>query len=152
MINIMFSFHYQRITLMRCNELSFSLYDNHTRIMTSSNWDIFRFTGHFSGNSPVSGEFPAQRPVTRSFEVFFDLRLNKWLNKQSQGWWFETLSRPLWRHRNSKYCFKLVALIFSYMNDIGAVIWIYPQLIHTSEGFACHKLKGWHVRDINDGK
>ena len=27
-------------------------------------------------NSPVTGEFPAQRPVTRSFDVFFDLRLN----------------------------------------------------------------------------
>ena len=53
-----------------------------------------------AGNSPVSGEFPAQRPVTRSFDVFFDLRLNKRLSKQSWGWWFETLSRPLWRHRN----------------------------------------------------
>ena len=53
-----------------------------------------------AGNSPVPGEFPAQRPVTRSFDVFFDLRLNKWLNKQSSGWWFETLSLPLWRHSN----------------------------------------------------
>ena len=51
-------------------------------------------------NSPVPGEFPTQRPVTRSFAVFFDLRLNKRLSKQSWGWWFETLSRPLWRHRN----------------------------------------------------
>ena len=33
------------------------------------------------GNSPVTDEFPAQRPVTRSFDVFFDLRLNKRLNK-----------------------------------------------------------------------
>ena len=53
-----------------------------------------------AGNSPVAGEFAAQRPVTRSFDVFFDLRLNKRLSKQSWGWWFETLSRPLWRHRN----------------------------------------------------
>ena len=53
-----------------------------------------------AGNSPVPGEFPAQRPVTRSFDVFFDLRLNKRLSKQSWGWWFETLWRPLWRHRN----------------------------------------------------
>ena len=51
-------------------------------------------------NSPVPGEFPAQRPVTRSFDVFFHLRLNKRLSKQSWGWWFETLSCPLWRHRN----------------------------------------------------
>ena len=34
-------------------------------------------------NSPVTDEFPAQRPVTRSFDVFFDLRLNKRLSKQS---------------------------------------------------------------------
>ena len=53
-----------------------------------------------AGNSPVPGEFPAQRPVTRSFDGFFDLRLNKRLSKQSWGWWFETLSRPLWRLRN----------------------------------------------------
>ena len=53
-----------------------------------------------AGNSPVTGEFPAQRPVTRSFDVFFHLRLNKRLSKQSWGWWFETPSRPLWRHCN----------------------------------------------------
>ena len=34
-----------------------------------------------AGNSPVSGDFPAQRPVTQSFDVFFDLRLNERLNK-----------------------------------------------------------------------
>ena len=55
------------------------------------------------GNSPVPGEFPAQRPVTRSFEGFFDLRLNKRLIKQSWGWWFETLSCPLWRHCNEAW-------------------------------------------------
>ena len=63
-------------------------------MMTSSNGNIFRVTDH------LCGEFHAQRPVTRSFGVFFDLRLNKRLSKQSWGWWFETLSRPLWRHRN----------------------------------------------------
>ena len=52
------------------------------------------------GNSPVPGEFPAQRPVTRSFDAFFDLRLNKQLSRQSWGWWFEMLPRPLWRHSN----------------------------------------------------
>ena len=53
-----------------------------------------------AGNSPVTGEFPAQRPVTRSFDIFCDLRLNKRLSKQSWGWWPETPSRPLWRHCN----------------------------------------------------
>ena len=62
-------------------------------------WKHFRVTGHLcvTGNSLVPGEFPAQRPVTRSFDVFFDLRLNKRLSKQPWGWWFETLSRLLWR-------------------------------------------------------
>ena len=39
-----------------------------------------------AGNSPVAGEFPAQRPVTRSFGVFFDMRLNKgWVNNREAG-------------------------------------------------------------------
>ena len=38
--------------------------------------------------------------VVISFDVFFDLHLNKWLSKQSWGWWFETTSRQLWRHCN----------------------------------------------------
>ena len=54
-----------------------------------------------AGNSPVTDEFPAQRPVTRSFDVFFDLRLNKRLSKQLGGWWYQTPSHPLWRHRNA---------------------------------------------------
>ena len=53
-----------------------------------------------AGNSPVTDEFPAQRPVTRSFDVFFDLLLYKLLSKQWWGWQFETPSRPSWRHRN----------------------------------------------------
>ena len=53
-----------------------------------------------AGNLPVPGEFLAQRPVAWSYDVFFDLRLNKRLSKQSRGWWFETLPRPLWRHSN----------------------------------------------------
>ena len=54
-----------------------------------------------AGNSPVPGEFPTQRPVTRSFDVYFHLRPDKRLSKQSWGWWFETLSHSLWRHRNA---------------------------------------------------
>ena len=56
-----------------------------------------------AGNSPVPGEFPTQRPVTRSFDVYFDLRPDERLSKQSWCWWFETLSHSLWRHRNGIY-------------------------------------------------
>ena len=69
-------------------------------MMTSSNGNIFALLAICAGNSPVHGEFPAQTPVTRSFDIFFDLRLNKRLSKHSRGWRFETLSCPLWRHRN----------------------------------------------------
>ena len=44
-----------------------------------------------AGNSPVPGEFLAQRPVTRTFDFFFDLHPNKRLSNQWRGWWFETL-------------------------------------------------------------
>ena len=71
-------------------------------MMTSSNGTIFRVTGHLCGESPVPGEFPKQRPVTRSFDEFLYLRLNIRLSKQSWGWWFETQSGPLWRHSNVK--------------------------------------------------
>ena len=50
------------------------------------------------GNSPVTGEFPSQRPVTRRFDVLFDL--NKRLSKQSRHRWFKTPSRWSWRHCN----------------------------------------------------
>ena len=56
-----------------------------------------------AGNSPVTCEFPSQRPVTRSFGVFFDLLLNKRLSKQLWRWWFETPSRSLLRHYNSSW-------------------------------------------------
>ena len=52
--------------------------------MTSSNENIFRVTGHLCRE--VTGEFPAQRPVMRSFDVFFDLRLNNgWVNNHEAG-------------------------------------------------------------------
>ena len=56
-------------------------------MMTSSN--SFRVTGLCEGKSPVT-----------RFDVFFNLRPNKRLSKQSWGWWFQTLSRPLWRQCN----------------------------------------------------
>ena len=51
-------------------------------------------------NPPVTGGFPSKRPATWSFDVFFDLRLNKRLSKQSRRRWFEMASRSLWRHCN----------------------------------------------------
>ena len=55
-------------------------------MMTSSNGSIFCVT------CPLCGEFPSQRPVTRSFNVFFDMCLSKRSSNQSWGWWSETPS------------------------------------------------------------
>ena len=57
------------------------------------------------GNPPVTGRFPSQRPVTRSFDDFFDVRQNKRLSKRSRCWWFETPWRLLWRHRSKWHHF-----------------------------------------------
>ena len=63
-----------------------------------------------AGNSPVISEFPAQWPVTRSFDVFYEQCLNKWLRKHGWGWWLETPSRSLWRHCNVMCIFKTASL------------------------------------------
>ena len=66
------------------------------------------------GNSPVTGEFPSQRPMTQSFDVVFDLHPNKSLSKQSRHRWFETPSPSLWRHCNaSEGCQRAVKMIIS---------------------------------------
>ena len=51
-------------------------------MMTSSNGNNFRVTGHLCGDSPATSEFPTKKPVTWSFDVSFDLRQNKRLSKR----------------------------------------------------------------------
>ena len=88
-------------------------------------------------NSPVPGDFPAQRPMTRSFDVFFDLRLSKLLSKQPWGWWFETPSRPLWRHPNvildatRDKCTKFIRYLhtptYHFKNILRAIYWSFQR-------------------------
>ena len=88
-----------------------------------------------AGNSPVTGEFPTQRPVTRSFDVYFDLRLNNRLSKQSWGWWFETLSSPSWRHRNDNGD---MFMLHCYHSQFRKTAWCFlgPGVITTNCGAA----------------
>ena len=88
-------------------------------MMTSSNGNIFRLNGPLCGEFTGPGEFPAHRPVTRGFGVFFDLRLNKRLSKQPWGWWFETPPRSLWRHCNDPIRNALRYLLFSKIQPNG---------------------------------
>ena len=64
------------------------------------NGNIFRATGPLWRESTGHRWIPSQRPVTWSFDVFFDLCLDRRLSKQSRRCWFETPSRSFWRHRN----------------------------------------------------
>ena len=64
-----------------------------------------------AGNSLVTSEFPWQRPVTWSFNYFFDLHLNKQLSKQSWDWWFEMPLCSLWHLCN---VLKQIETLFSY--------------------------------------
>ena len=83
------------------------------------------------GNSPVPGEFPTQRPVTRSFDVYFDLCPNKRLSKQSWGWWLETPAWPLWRHsdENRNDHFVLLPLLRQTLVDKGDGIICFKEII-----------------------
>ena len=115
-------------------------------MMTSSNGNIFCVTGPLCGEFTGPGEFLAQRPLTRSFGVFIDLRLNKRLSKQPCGWWFETPAWSLWRHRNviiiskviSQTQFVLSSMLQNTLDDkstlIQAMAW-------------CHQKKTWNNVD-----
>ena len=63
-----------------------------------------------AGNSLVNDEFPSQKPLTWSFDVFFDLRLNQQLSKQERRRWFGTSSRPLWQHCNDRASYILFSI------------------------------------------
>ena len=80
------------------------------------------------GYSPVNGIFLAQRPVTRRFEFFFDLRLNQRLSKQSWGWWFERPSCPLWRHCNAAVSRQRAFSIYENHRYCSIFIWLVVKM------------------------
>ena len=102
-----------------------------------------------------------QRPVTRGFDVFFDLHLNKRLSKQSWSWWFETPSRSLWRHCNEFEAITKPAwfpsqpsLLISYkvfyavltLHTLHCVSFWHPRLIHMhaiSEYWSINLIFSW---------
>ena len=115
-------------------------------MMMSSNGNIFRVTGPLCGEFTGPGEFPAQRPVTRSFDVFFDLRPNKRLSKQPWGWWFETPSWSLWRQCND-FCLCPTSVTFIRSLDIRMHYVAIFCLCHTSTASTVHHM--FHTyRDI----
>ena len=79
-----------------------------------------------------TGWFPSQRSVTRSFDVFFLVRLNKRLSKLTICWWFGTPWRTLWRHcneeRNTRGLDSWVTLTFTLQNEKFYISWWRHQM------------------------
>ena len=69
-------------------------------MMTSSNGNIFRVTGHLCGEFTGPRWIPRTKASDAELWCFLWWGPNKRLSKQSWGWRFETLSPSLWRHRN----------------------------------------------------
>ena len=74
-------------------------------MLTSSNGNIFRVTGHLCGEFTGHRWIPHTKASDAELSFFFDLRLNKQLSKQSCSWWFEMPSRALWHHCNAMLSF-----------------------------------------------
>ena len=111
-----------------CHDAQIPLQDDAIKLKYFQRYWPFVMGIHWS---PVD---PSQRPVTQSFEVFFDLRLNKRLSKQSRRWRFETLSHPLWRHCNgnpacvdfSSVCINpSICLFDDRVDSVGFIFFLY---------------------------
>ena len=103
-------------------------------IMTSSSGTIFRITGPLCGEFTGPDEFPAQRPVTRSFDVFFDMCLNKRLSHQPWGWWFETPPWSLWHQCNGESLFPVESY---FLSTIGLSVSPFNQFMIQNQCFDC---------------
>ena len=109
-----------------------------------------------AGNSPVTGEFPSQMPVTRSFDILFDLCLNERLSKWLRGWWFETPSRSLWCH-----CTMVVTYAAGWLIHVSndASGWVVEEVRGVHEDVMSWKrfphywpfVKGIHRHNIQQG-
>ena len=118
-------------------------------------WPFVRGIHRWPVNSPHKG------PVMRSFDVFFDLRLNKRLSKWSRGWWFEASSRSLWRHCNvAKFLYASLPLhqwvrvaIYASVNlaiiglDNGLSPVLLQTMIWTNAGLLVIRPMGTHFRE-----
>ena len=128
---------------MQCGAKGISSFGKHDDVIK---WKLLSaLLAICAGNSPVSGEFPSQRPVTRNFDIFFDLRLNKRLTRQSWGWWFETVSRPLWRQCNEALLLNKVTST-SMVFDNNPNAFIVPQ----EQGTLSHG-KAFYIIFLYDG-
>ena len=117
------------------NQLGFNM-------MTSSNGNFFRVIGPLWGESIGDRWFPWQWPVTWSFDVFFNLRLNKRLCKQSWRRWFEMPSCSLWRHVNENSVLHRCQVVEWQFGTVRIHIgwrFLYNQIISAKNRWHDHK-------------
>ena len=93
-------------------------------------WSYRHLLALFEGDPLVTGKFPLQRPVTRSVDVFFNMRLNKRLNKQWSCRWFGTPWYPrdvfvMSIQHNKTHQSKMVCILYGIYCYIHAHIYIY---------------------------
>ena len=103
-------------------------------------------------NLLVTAGFPSQRPVMWSFDVFFDLNLNKWLSKQSRCQWFEMPLLPLWCHCNTLVKnFVIVANFYFYNCEFNILVYGSIKIDCLPFLFTTHKsclMKVCHIFDF----
>ena len=75
--NTTYFMNWQTIRFDHAYETQFSLHNHKSAWWRHEMESCSALPALCEGNSLVTGEFPSQRPVTRSFDVFFDLRLSK---------------------------------------------------------------------------
>ena len=114
--------------------------------MTSINEIMFRVTGPLCGKFTVHRWIPSQRPVTRSFDDFFYLRLNTRMSKQSRHRLFERPSRSFWRHCNVTYWLlcqcRIDLLSFSRELSLTAFLRYLPDTLLNGTSPLYHKVSG----------
>ena len=103
-------------------------------MMTSSNGNIFRATGHLCEEFTGPRWIPLTKASAAEFWCFL-WSLNKRLSKQSWGWWFGTLSCPLWRHCNA------------VSDHLHWKPWV--PLMPTLSSIRCHQWRqSWHYENL----
>ena len=120
---------------------TFSCIYHKTSMEWKSNGNIYRVTGLLCGEFTGHRWINLTKASDAELDAFFDLRLNKRLNKQSGRRWFETPSRPLWRHchgltrldwdKRQSFCYiSPHELCTSFVNCCAVLLfisgWIYP--------------------------
>ena len=89
-------------------------------------------------NSPVTGEFPSQMPVSRSSDAFFDLGMDKRLSEQSRRWWFVTLPCSLWCNCNVHRQFSWTAVeVRALLSNEIPHITIYSKRLSNNRRLNC---------------